>query len=200
MRIRPALLYAAAAAVALVELAILAVALHPNVSDTYRARYIAGTSNCWLTNVTGEIVLGERIPATREASGRIGAVLRCGWLPPESYGTWSDGEESKLRFELEPGRPDLFLDLELFPFGADQGRVQQVTVSTDGIPLATFTLDRPLIVARRIPIPASLPLDADKRLELDIAVPTAVSPQQLGLNDFQRRLGIRLVSLRLWAP
>lgn len=200
MRARPALLYAAAAALALVELAILAVALHPNVSDTYRARYIAGTSNCWLTNVSGEIRVGERLPATREASGRIGKVLRCGWLPPESYGTWSDGEESKFRLKLEPGGPDLFLDLELFPLGANQGHAQRVTVSADGIALATFTLDRPMIVARRIPIPASLPLDADNRLELDVSVPTAVSPQQLGLNDLNRRLGIRLVSLRLWAP
>lgn len=200
MRVRPALLYAAAAALALVELAILAVALHPDVSDTYRARYIAGTSNCWLTNVTGDIALGERIPATREASSRIGKVLRCGWLPPETYGTWSDGEESKLRLKLEPDRPDLFLDLELFPLGAGQGHAQQMTVSAGNIPLATFTLDRPMLVARRIPIPASLPLDADNRIEIDIAVPTAVSPQQLGLNDFPRRLGIRLVSLRLWAP
>lgn len=200
MRARPALLYAAAAVLALVELAILAVALRPDVSETYHARYIAGTSNCWLTNVSGDIMLGERIPATREASGRIGEVLRCGWLPPESYGTWSDGEESKFRLKLAPGRPNLFLDLELFPLGADQGRVQHVTVSADGTPLADFTLDRPMIVARRIPIPASLPLDAENRLELDISVPTAVSPQELGLNDLNRRLGIRLVSLRLWAP
>ncbi len=194
------LLYGAAAALALVELAILIAAINPAVSATYRARYIAGTSNCWPSDVSGAITLGERIPATSAAGGRLASILRCGWLPPETYGTWSEGEESKLRLKLEPDRPDLMLDLELFPIGADQGRAQQVSISAGGVALANFTLDRHLIVARRIPIPASLPLDDQNRVELDISVPTAVSPQQLGLNDFPRRLGIRLVSLRLWAP
>lgn len=198
--IHPALYYALAALLAVGELVILAIAVNPHVSDTYRARYITGRSNCWLTDVSGEITLGERIPTTSASGDKIGQLLRCGWLSPEPFGTWSDGEESKLRFRLAADRTDLLLDLELAPLGADQGHIQQVSVQAGDIPLASFTLDRALIVARRIPIPASLPLDDNGRLELDIAVPTAVSPRELGLNDNPRRFGIRLLSLRLWAP
>ncbi|MGN6490005.1 MAG: hypothetical protein ACTHLT_19580 [Devosia sp.] len=198
--LRPQLYYALAAMLALAELAVLAIALRPDVSDTYRARYITGSSNCWLTDVSGDVSLGERIAATGEAGARISQLLRCGWLAPQPYGTWSTGAESKLRFQLEPDRPDLLLDLELLPFGADRGHPQQVTISSGGVQLANLVLDRRLTVARRIPIPATLPLDDRGRLEIDFTIPTAVSPRQLGVNDFPAPLGIRLVSLRLWAP
>lgn len=196
----PLYYYALAAMLALAELAVLAIALRPDVSDTYRARYITGTSNCWLTDVSGEVILGERVAATDEAGAKLSQLLRCGWMAPQPYGTWSTGAESKLRFKLEPDRPDLLLDLELLPFGPDRGHAQQVTISSGGVPLANFTLDRQLTVARRILIPASLPLDDRGRLEIDFTTPTAVSPRQLGVNDFPAPLGIRLVSLRLWAP
>ena len=99
-RSTPALaLYALAAAIALVEVAILWQALHPNVPDDFRAYYIDRTITCLPQPVTGDYVLGTEIdfrsggPNTRE-------LRPCGWDGPAGDGMHAIGTESRLRFAV----------------------------------------------------------------------------------------------------
>lgn len=192
--------YGLALLLAAVQVTILTAALHPTVSDTYRARYIDGTSNCWEYNVSGQIVLGTRLAAADPSKQQIRTVLRCGWLTPERFGTWAVGEEAKLRFKLPATRPDLFLDLTLAAFAVDRGHEQAVRISAGQQKLAEFILDRTFAVTRRIPVPSSLPVDEKGFVEITFGFPDAISGRQLGINRDTRRFAVRLFSLRLAPP
>ena len=190
--------YGLAAVIGVAELAMLAIAFNPTVGPTYRARYIDGTSDCWLQPVSGEYALGTKLDAsvTGDAAA-LRRLLRCGWFDPGANGTWSQGGETELRFRLDGPREALALELDLAPFGIAFGLEQRVVVSAGGIELGSFTLATEPPSPHVIPIPATTPLTADGYLDIALALPDAVAPKSLGINQEPRRLAVRLISLRL---
>ncbi|PXA98852.1 hypothetical protein DMC47_06575, partial [Nostoc sp. 3335mG] len=104
-------LYALAALLALFELAVLWQALHPDVSDEYRAYYIDQTTTCLPQPVTGEYTLGT-VLNFRSGGDNTRELRPCGWDGPAGDGMHSIGETSRLRFAV-PSRQALRLSLEL---------------------------------------------------------------------------------------
>ena len=93
--------YGLTALLAIVELGVLWQALHPNVTDDYRAYYITRSTTCLPQPVTAAYGLGTLIDFTN--NGDIdGAreLLPCGWENPGDDGRQSLGESSRMRFYI----------------------------------------------------------------------------------------------------
>lgn len=180
------------------EFTVLAFALNPTVTPTYRARYIDGTSDCWEYPASGEYELGITMQATLALqSPGLRDLLRCGWLATEPSGTWTRGGETQIRFHLDGPRQDLLLELEIAPFAVEFGLTQRVIVSAGGTELQRVTLDTRPPSRHLIPVPATLPLDPDGNLDITLFLPDAATPKSVGINNDTRSLAIRLISLRL---
>ncbi|MDB5473819.1 MAG: hypothetical protein JWP99_1122, partial [Devosia sp.] len=79
--------YGLAALLALVELGVLWQAVHPQVSDAYRAYYITRTTTCLPQPVSASYALGSTVDFT--SSGDVQAareLLPCGWGGPNDDG------------------------------------------------------------------------------------------------------------------
>jgi hypothetical protein len=195
--------YAAAGLIGLFELGVLVALANPDVSADYRRFFIDRTTNCWTRDVAGErrfgqtidMVIAEGTDPYRHAGS---LMLVCGWLSPSGTGTWSIGPEAALRFDTSAIKGnDLDLHLELLPYVSDTHPTQRVTASVAGEEVAALTLDKNSLRQQTIHIPARL-VDAAPggKLDLWFAFPDAISPQTLKINDDNRKLAIRLITLR----
>jgi len=126
------------------------------------------------------------------------SLLANGWSAPDPGGfTWSAAPDACLRFSIATPTRDMVGRLDVMPFVVAGTVVEQrmeiyfnhVRVGyaelQAGRQSVAFALPRELFIMRT----ASLLLH----------IPGAVSPQQLGLSDDQRRLGVALWSLQIAA-
>lgn len=177
---------------ALFELVVLWLMLHPNVTPDYRAYYIDKTTTCLNQPVSGTYALGTVIPFTPE--GRDGAKLIrvCGWERPTGDGTHTVGTSARLRFAYAEPATALTLKLSMVPVQKDgQLTTQRVEIVANGTLVDTVTLDAPTPQDVSLPIPAP----ADGKLELELRFPDAV---QMGPTDPDNRLrSIKLLSAAL---
>lgn len=94
-----AILWIAAAALALAELAVVSLIAMPRVSPAYSAYYMRQSTSCYLPDGVPVIELGRTVGAT----GRV-ALSRCitdaGWLKPRQFGTILRGNTGSLSFRL----------------------------------------------------------------------------------------------------
>jgi len=141
--------------------------------------------------------LGHRI----SGGGFPEESLVWGWSFAESWGRWSDGARARLSFAL-PARPtgDLELIMDLRSYSARWGQRQRVRFMVAGqlckeVRLAQRRRPRPV----RLRIPRAL---LSQELLLDIELPDAAVPAQLGASEDTRALGIALhaITLRAAAP
>src|SRR5215475_10116069 len=93
-------LYAAAAAVALFELGVAWLSLHPNVNADYRAYYLDQTTTCLNEPATGDYVFGTEVMFRSGYEKLVQPVRVCGWEGPVGDGLHAVGESSRLRFAL----------------------------------------------------------------------------------------------------
>jgi hypothetical protein len=184
--------YALAAILALLELAVLWQALHPNVPDNYRAYYLDRTTTCLAQAVTGAYQLGTEIdfrsggPDTRE-------LLPCGWNGPAGDGMHSVGETSRLRFAVDEPQP-LTLMLELTAVTLPGATVQQVAVSINDTPLDTLTV--PAGATQRFTL--TTPADAigeDGMIDVNLDFPDAVNPNGRTANTHWRAVKLTAAAL-----
>jgi hypothetical protein len=183
------LFYAAAAALALFELAALTMALRPQVSEAYRAYFITRTTNCWPNPKSPyRYELGSRLFLTVDAKvGDSLPMLGCGWGSPEAWGTWTLGPRADMHLSIQPPSSDVTLRAVVQPF-VGQRKEQEVKVSADGIPVAVWTIPagEPRELTARIPQPVTS--DGDVRVTFDIVYPS--SPRDSGLSTDARKLGM----------
>ena len=183
--------YALAAIFALFELAILWQALHPNVSDDYRAYYIERTTTCLPQPVTGAYVLGTELDFRSEGD-ETRELRSCGWTGPVGDGTHSVGQTSRLRFAVNAPGP-LTLMLELTGVTLPGPRQQRVMVSANGI-----SLGRAMVIPGRtgrfsFPLPASAIVNGRADITLDLPDAVTTSPGQSNV----RKRSIKLVMASL---
>ncbi len=138
----------------------------------------------------------RRYPVSLSHNARI---LGSGWSPPEAFGAWTCGNESKLQLPLEPamlGR-NLKLSLSMVAYGPPKSRRQWVGVAVEGMALALLEV-RPhkKPVRRSIRIPRAL-VKNSSFLHVSLSPHAPVSPAELGQSSDTRRLGIGLTAVDL---
>lgn len=121
--------------------------------------------------------------------------LASGWSTPESWGTWSQGQQARIDLRVRPDSHSIVLDV--MAFVQPQHPSQRVIVSLNGEQVLDTRLTQLQDNHLEIPISAALRqrLAVDDRLMIDLQLPDAISPQQLGLNDDSRVMGLGLKRL-----
>ncbi|MBO9590069.1 hypothetical protein [Devosia sp.] len=184
--------YALAAILALFELAVLWQAIHPNVSDNYRAYYIDRTTTCLQQPVTGEYVLGTELNFRSEGD-ETRELRPCGWTGPAGDGTHSVGETSRLRFAIDAKGP-LTLMLELTGVGLPGPAQQRVLISANDHDIGEIAVTPDKTERFAISIPASA-LDDDGFVDLKFDYPDAISPGKRVSNTYWRSIKLTAASL-----
>ena len=192
-----ALLYLLVVPVLLFEATVAALALMPRVEEPYRAFFVDRTTDCWRLDVSGAYAMGETVSFLPPKSGAQSALLRCGWLSAQDTGTWARGPEAELRIAVLDPPTGLVLDLELVPFNTTERPVQTVRVFVNGKGLDTLQIEGTEARHVVIPIPAEYVALGDERVDVGFGFPSAYAPAEVGLNSDQRRLSVRLLSLRV---
>jgi hypothetical protein len=143
-------------------------------------------------------ILNQRINFSSTGIGKyflvgIGATpqLGWGWGFPEPWGVWSDGAGAKLDLLLPSPSPKT-LALELIPFINTKHPRQVLEVWINGQKNKSITLQNPAAEILLIDL-TSLP-KMNTPLQIEFKTPEAISPQNLGLGDDVRKLGIGLIS------
>ncbi|MGP6422863.1 DUF6311 domain-containing protein [Pseudomonas pharyngis] len=121
--------------------------------------------------------------------------LASGWTKPESWGTWTEGQQAKIQLRVSPPARSIVIDALAFIQPGHPG--QRVIVSLNGQQVLDTRLTQFQGNRLEIPISAALNqrLGRDDRLDIELQLPDAVSPRQLGINDDSRIMGLGLKTL-----
>lgn len=178
--------------VALFELGVVWLMLHPNVPPDYRAYYIDKTTTCLNQPVSGSYTLGTTVRFTPEDKDAAKLIRVCGLEGPTGDGNHAVGTSARLRFTY--AEPASVLTLQLSMVAIQKGGTvmpQHVEIVANGALLDTVLLDQP--EPQQFSLPLAAP--ADGKLELELRFPDAV---QMGPTDPDNRLrSIKLLSATL---
>lgn len=178
--------------VALFELVVFWLMLHPNVPPDYRAYYIDKTTTCLNQPVSGSYTLGTTVRFTPEDKDAAKLIRVCGLEGPTGDGNHAVGTSARLRFTY--AEPASVLTLQLSMVAIQKGGTvmpQHVEIVANGALLDTVLLDQP--EPQQFSLPLAAP--ADGKLELELRFPDAV---QMGPTDPDNRLrSIKLLSATL---
>lgn len=185
--------YALAALLAVTELVVFWQALHPNVSDDYRAYYITRTTTCLPQPVTGSYVVGKTVDFTSEGNRDAAReLLPCGWEGPNDDGRQSLGESSRLRFAVGP-QQDLQLELVLKGINLRDAGDRDIRVFAGEEPIGQAMLGAEATETFRFAVPASAIRDGYLDIRLDF--PNAIEPSPGIANTYWR--SVKLISATL---
>lgn len=184
--------YALAALLALLELAVLWQALHPQVSENYRAYYLDHTTTCLPQPVTADYDLGAALDF--RSSGDDTRELRpCGWDGPAGDGVHSIGTSSRLQFEIGNPQP-LTLMLELTAVTLPGPAQQRVVLSANDIALDELLVTPGEVDRFTVDIPAAA-IGEDGVLSLLFDYPDAISPGPRTANTHWRAIKLSAATL-----
>lgn len=121
--------------------------------------------------------------------------LTSGWSIPENWGTWSTGLQAQLDLRVTPEARSIAL--EVMAFVLPQHPAQRVIVSLNGEQVLSTRLVQLEDNHLEIPISPAIRqhLADNDRLTIELQLPDAVSPEQLGINDDSRIMGLGLKRL-----
>lgn len=178
--------------VALFELGVVWLMLHPDVPPDYRAYYLDKTTTCLNQPVSGSYMLGTVIAFTPEGKDAAKPIRVCGWEGPTGDGTHAVGTSARLRFTYAEPATALILQLSMVAVQKGGHLIpQRVEIVANGTPLDTVSLNAPTPQQFSLPLPAP----AGGKLELEFRFPDAV---QMGPTDPDNRLrSIKLLSAAL---
>jgi len=190
------LTYGLVAIVALFELGVFWLMLHPNVSADYRAYFIDKTTTCLNQPVAGTYTLGKTIDFTPPGADDAKPVKVCGWEGPVGDGTHAVGTSTRLRFVYaEPVTGGLALKLRMIAVNIGGQPTQRVEVDFNGTAIDTVTVTPDAPQDFTVTVPADLAATANGRVELELRFPDSV---KIGAFDpDNRRRSIKLVSATL---
>lgn len=144
--------------------------------------------NVWKPNNTGD-------------STNYVSQLLPGFGKPESWGTWTIERFAILPLVLPPNRswhevPRWRISLTFSSFVSSHAPMQQLTLLANGKQVLDLRITSDAIQTRSFVAAAKPWIGAESAVLLEFRIPTAVSYQELGLNDDTRRMGIGLISVR----
>jgi len=167
-------LYAAAGLVALFELGVTWLALHPDVPPDYRAYYLDRSTTCLDEPVNGSYSFGTEITFRSSPDDRLIAPVRvCGWEGPVGDGLHAVGESARLRFAVPYNATHLTLMLELVAVDMAGPQGQRVVVSVNGTRVGEVRAVPKTPRRFDFTIPDSL-LTASHRLDVELSFPDAI--------------------------
>lgn len=134
-------------------------------------------------------------PGLVQRFNRQSRQLLKGWAAPESWGTWSEGTEAQIAVRAAPQSSTIVMDV--LAFVMPPNLTQRVIVSIDGVEALSTRLTQVQDNLLEIPLSAAAreKLQNGQALTLQIYLPDATSPRNLGLNDDARVMGLGLKSL-----
>ena len=184
------LIYGLVAMLALAELVVLWLAIHPDVPDDYRAYFLDRTTTCLAQPVTGAYKLGTLIdfrsggPNTRE-------LRPCGWEGPTGDGMHAVGETSRLYFAL--GQSGAFsMTITLTAVTLPGPAEQRVAVSANGTALETVLLPQGETKSFTMAVPAGV-VGEDGAIAIALDYPDAIWSGPANT----RKRSIKLVSVQI---
>ncbi|RJT41344.1 hypothetical protein D3227_05990 [Mesorhizobium waimense] len=186
--------YSLAAVLAVSEIVILALALHPNVNADYRAYYIDRTTTCLNRDAIGSYSLGQTVSFRSDGAKLAAGMIVCGWSGPVADGTHSLGETSRLRLQIPPLRNGLKATLQMAAVIRPPQITQRVMISVHGVSVHKVTLSgkEPTTVSFVIPHAA---FSNARTFEMAFDYLDGIPPSQAASNIYKR--SIKLVSFRL---
>jgi len=143
------------------------------------------------------IRIGQRI--TFNSSSPDTQYLGRGWSKPEHWGTWSEGRHARIYLPVVSKATIQKIRIEGHPLVSDAHQQQRVDIRIDGLKAGTTTLTARSEPAFEITLPESLEkkLETIDTLTLEIDLPNAVRPSEIGVNSDPRVLGLGLKSITL---
>lgn len=193
-----AALYAAAGLVALFELAVAWLSLHPHVPSDYRAYYIDQTTTCLNEPVSGAYAFGTRVSFRGDGAKLVKPLKVCGWEGPVGDGLHAVGESARLRFALLGSAHDMQLMLEMVAVDMSGETGQEVDVLANGSKVGTVRVmtGEPQSFSFALPDSAFATTHV---LDLELAFPEAIrpSPQDSATRKRSIKLTAAQVSGRL---
>ncbi|WP_336968954.1 methyltransferase domain-containing protein [Brevundimonas aurantiaca] len=124
-------------------------------------------------------------------------IVACGMSAPEGWGRWTCESEVKLSIpRSDLGRYDVAVIIELMPhIHSSKLKSQHVEISHMGVPVAKWELSDTWYRLRGFTIKKEFLLGRSQ-IDLNMTLPNAESPKELGVNDDERKLGIAIY--RVW--
>jgi len=180
------------------ELYVSWLALHPAVTDNYRAYYIDQTTTCLDKPVSGHYTLGQTVSFLPDDTPGAWALRVCGWDGPVGDGTHSIGTRSMLHFMLGSTAGDLILRLQMTAILAPDSRSQRIVVSGNGVRLGEATIANGVTKSVDFAVPAAIVEASGGRLDIALDYPTATEMVPNDSNTHYR--SIKLLSLQLRRP
>jgi hypothetical protein len=192
------LAYGLAAALALAELVVLWLVLHPAATPDYTAYYITRTTTCLNQPFPGTYTLGETVSFTSEGYGPAKELRVCGWEGPAGDGTHAVGTSSRLRFALPPHPGRLVLTLAMTAVEREGHPRQRVEVTGNGVLLGEAVLDGGETDSFDFVVPPEAVEANPDALDVILGYPDAI---RMAPTDADTRLrSIKLRSARLGPP
>ncbi len=122
-----------------------------------------------------------------------------GFSDPEPWGTWTDGNSAKLAFRtIGDLKSDLTLTLANYAYVMPKHPVQEAEVVVNGRSVGRLDYVRPgAVETRQVGIPKDAAASRGGDITIELRLPRAVSPSEIGEPADARRLGLGLVSATL---
>ena len=117
--------------------------------------------------------------------------LRSGWGQNEDWGVWSLGQYANLALFMPPGQPKT-LTLDVRAFVGINHPTQTAYVSINGVYQTKVVLTNKESNKITLTIPPSS--YGKEWIEIEFAMPQAISPAELKMGDDHRKLGLGLIS------
>jgi hypothetical protein len=188
------MLYGIAGVVALFELGVTWLSLHPNVPADYRAYYLDQSTTCLNEPVSGDYMPGMTLRTVSGHESAVKAINVCGWEGPVGNGLHAVGEQSRLRLAVWPGSQNLTLLLEMSAVDMAGRDGQPVDVVANGTTIGSVKVYSGTPQSFTFAVPGGV-LNGSDLLDVELRFPEAIliSPQ----DSNTRKRSIKLTAIRL---
>ena len=178
---------------ALAELIIAWLAIHPHVPEEYRAYYIDHTTTCMRQWTSGAYTMGTTV--NFRSGGDDTTELRpCGWEGPTGDGMHALGETARLRFATGAITAPMTLTLQMTAVDIDGMADQRVDVSANGTPIGSTSIPRAQTATVPFAIPAGITGDTGL-LDIVLDFPDAVRTRPGDSNTRKRSIKLTEATL-----
>ena len=187
------MLYAIAGVVALFELGVTWVSLHPHVPADYRAYYLDRSTTCLDEPVPGTYLPGMTLKTVSGHESAVKDINVCGWEGPVGNGLHAVGEQSRLRLTVWPSSQDQVLMLEMSAVDMAAASGQPVEVVANGTSLGSVHVFAGTPQSFTFAVPAALTSGGVLDVELKFPEAILISPQ----DSNTRKRSIKLTAVRV---
>lgn len=187
-------LYGIAGLVALFELGVTWVSLHPHVPADYRAYYLDQSTTCLNEPVSGAYSNGAELPTISGYERLVATIRVCGFEGPVGDGLHLVGESGRLRFKMMGTQHNLRLMLQMVAVDFAGPKGQDIDVTANGEDLGQVHVGTGTPQRFTFAIPDA-DLKADGLVDVELKAPNALKVDPQDSNT--RKRSIKLSAVRV---